>query len=609
MDVIPHMKTFAELPDWVLAKSPEDKTPLRELYQGVSEGRRNDSLTRLVGSWVNDGLSFDECLEFAYQWNDRNNPPETDNKKIENTLRSIYNKHHRERVTEVKVVKVEPLITDQELFPIYPFPFDIFPKELLNVINRLSESLHVEPELIASTMLTIISGAIGNTLKISPKSGYEVALFLWLIIIADSGYGKSPIIQTLLKHVKQLQAKAYQDFQSELKTYEKQLRNANQDKSIDMPEKPKLKHRFVSDCTVEALAIVFENDGRGVNISLDEIEGLISGFNQYKGKGNDGQHYKELFNCQSWKIDRKSGVKFIHNKGASITGGIQPKVMPKVFNTAFFDDGFIQRFLLLIAENRPLKFSRQAITEKTISYWIDLLNYCYAIPLILDEAGFVKPKVLILSNKALDIYEKFYNDYGSKMPFLSDRAREFIPKLRAYYSLKFAGVLHVIEAFDKGTSINGLIDAEIIHHAIELTHYFAGQAIKALKLYEQPEDTLNEFQKRLIETLYNLQSEVKGGKLVLSRITEAFNSVLPQPLTPEKISSMLRDLGLTTERSTGNYSYLLWESEKIQILFSKTTLTTLTTLTKKRANKELRVKEVEEVKIDTENLVEVEGEL
>jgi archaellum biogenesis ATPase FlaH len=88
---------LADLPEIVLVRSPEDKTLLKELYKGVPEGSRNDSLTRLIGSLVNDGLGFDECLNFAYQWNERNNPPETDLKKIERTVRSIYEKHHREK--------------------------------------------------------------------------------------------------------------------------------------------------------------------------------------------------------------------------------------------------------------------------------------------------------------------------------------------------------------------------------------------------------------------------------------------------------------------------------------------------------------------------------
>ena len=65
---------LAEFPEIILAKTSNDKTPLKELYKGTTEGNRNDTLTRLTGSWVNDGLSFEECLENARIWNSKNNP-------------------------------------------------------------------------------------------------------------------------------------------------------------------------------------------------------------------------------------------------------------------------------------------------------------------------------------------------------------------------------------------------------------------------------------------------------------------------------------------------------------------------------------------------------
>jgi len=42
--------------------------------------------------------------------------------------------------------------------------------------------------------------------------------------------------------------------------------------------------------------------------------------------------------------------------------------------------------------------------------------------------------------------------------------------------------------------------------------------IKALRLYEPEESRLNEFQKRAIETLYQLRDQVKNGRLPISTI-------------------------------------------------------------------------------------------
>lgn len=85
---------LADLPEIILVRSPEDKTPLKELYKGVPEGSRNDSLARLVGSWVNDKLTFEECLENAFIWNSKNASPLPE-KEVEATVQSIFEKHHR----------------------------------------------------------------------------------------------------------------------------------------------------------------------------------------------------------------------------------------------------------------------------------------------------------------------------------------------------------------------------------------------------------------------------------------------------------------------------------------------------------------------------------
>jgi hypothetical protein len=84
------------------------------------------------------------------------------------------------------------------------------------------------------------------------------------------------------------------------------------------------------------------------------------------------------------------------------------------------------------------------------------------------------------------------------------------------------------------------------------------------------EETLNEYQRKLIYVLYRLESEVKNGKLLLSRIVEIFNKGLPKKskLTSVAITKMLKGLGLKTKKSTDNLSVLLWDEIQIKKLFS-----------------------------------------
>jgi hypothetical protein len=91
--VVPLTKPLAELPEIIL-KPPKANGKLAELYKGVKQGERNVSLTRLVGSWVSDGLSYEECLQNALLWNEKNDPPLAQ-KEVETVVKSIFEKHRR----------------------------------------------------------------------------------------------------------------------------------------------------------------------------------------------------------------------------------------------------------------------------------------------------------------------------------------------------------------------------------------------------------------------------------------------------------------------------------------------------------------------------------
>ena len=80
---------LSPLPEWVIS-SRQQKTPIRELYKGVSSGSRNDTLTRLSGCWVKQ-LSYEDTIEMAISWNENNLPP-MDFKEVESVVKSIYQK-------------------------------------------------------------------------------------------------------------------------------------------------------------------------------------------------------------------------------------------------------------------------------------------------------------------------------------------------------------------------------------------------------------------------------------------------------------------------------------------------------------------------------------
>lgn len=81
-----------DMPEWIVklfrssVKRPHFDV---SILKGVNEGLRNETLTRLAGSWFKAGLSFQEALDVALLWNSHNVPP-LEESEVESTVKSIW---------------------------------------------------------------------------------------------------------------------------------------------------------------------------------------------------------------------------------------------------------------------------------------------------------------------------------------------------------------------------------------------------------------------------------------------------------------------------------------------------------------------------------------
>lgn len=455
-----------------------------------------------------------------------------------------------------------------------PFPFDALPVPLKDFIFRAAEAHNLGPEIPGAIILSLASGAIGNTLAISPRPGWVTPLPLWLMIIGISGGGKSPIINMARRPLDVMQSKAYRQFQADCREYDKALRAGEKP-----GERPVLSHITASDTTVEGLSTVFRHTPRGITLINDELAGLIEGMNQYKARGNDRQFYLSLFDGIPWKIDRKKAdPEFIPNPLAAILGGIQPRVLTRVFNDGAFDDGLLPRFLMVHCDDGPMKFSRKALSGEIIKPWEVMIERCFRVPLSFGEDGFIDRRILTFDDPALTLWANFHDDLGIIQPFLPEKARVFIPKFITY-SLKLTGLLHAIQELseDGGGHIRGTIREDTAAAGISLTRFFAGQAVKALSLYGKDHRETDGRLTRMIETLRKLESQVKGGHLPLNLIRDTYNEGLPGilTLTPDNrgLGAILRDMGLKTVRIHGGFYHLIWDQDRIGKIFHESAFT------------------------------------
>ncbi len=85
---------LANLSKIILAKPCLDKTPIKELLEGIPAGQRNDSLARITGAMFAKGLDYDETLNLCLAWNPRNSPPLPE-QEVKTTVESIFKKHRQ----------------------------------------------------------------------------------------------------------------------------------------------------------------------------------------------------------------------------------------------------------------------------------------------------------------------------------------------------------------------------------------------------------------------------------------------------------------------------------------------------------------------------------
>jgi len=106
---------ISTLPEIFVSQAQNKKViDLKPLYKGVNNGSRNNTLARLCGSWVNDRLDYEECMEMAEVWNQNNNPP-LPAKEVERTVKSILYRHSLNDVTVQRMYHEKNLLR----FPIF----------------------------------------------------------------------------------------------------------------------------------------------------------------------------------------------------------------------------------------------------------------------------------------------------------------------------------------------------------------------------------------------------------------------------------------------------------------------------------------------------------
>ena len=461
---------YGELPEIVLAWKPQDKKTLKELYKGAQEGSRNDTLARLVGSWVNGGLNFDECFENACIWNAKNKPPLPE-KEVEAVIRSIFKKHEQEN-TKVNNDEWQDPIPFDDYSKLPEFPTEILPeigKEMVVAVSKINQ---VDKGLPGSMYLSALSTCLSKKVQVDLGTHSE-PVNIYTCPILDPGERKTSTMRLMTFPIYEYQ---------EEKT-----------KGTIRDDNPPV--YIVDDITSEALfKLMSENNERMSVISAEGgVFGIMAGRYNSNGNGNIDVYLKGHAGdpCSNHRIGRKS--QSMDSPCLTISLAVQRDIIKEIGgNRQFRGRGLLGRFLYCNCIHKAgyRKRQKETMPEGIMREYRNRILELMNLPLTLH--------ILKLSPEAQATWDEFYNDIETDMQPGKQMAsmKDWGSKLPGAVA-RIAGLLHFAEhgqqAIDKPISVD-VVNASAAIGAYYREHAFATFGLMS----ENPEI---ESAKRILEYL------------------------------------------------------------------------------------------------------------
>lgn len=383
-----------------------------------------------------------------------------------------------------RIVRGSPGVSGQGLedLPAPVFPVDVLPPVVRTYVNAAGESLSVPPEMVAVPLLGLAGALIGNRLHVALKASWREYPSLYIAIVARPGAAKTPALNLAKWPLDAMQGEALDAYRLRLAAFDDEMdawKNEGQKRGEPKPEKPKLRHYFSTEPTIEALAAILE-PSPGVAVVRDEISGWVGSLDQYRGgKGSDRQQFLSLWSGGVIKADRKGGATiYVEHPVACVVGGIQPDLAGVLHDEAQRRDGFVERILPVVPEVGVARWTEAAPTTDQYRDVLDAFRTLDRLPYA-DRTGDGLPTGSVnLSAGAKTAFVQWFDENAALIANTDGLAAGFCSKLPAHVA-RLALILHALWHPDDPRV---MIEAARMADAIELGEFFRAHIGRFLAL-------------------------------------------------------------------------------------------------------------------------------
>jgi hypothetical protein len=409
-----------------------------------------------------------------------------------------------------------------------PFPLEALPEPARGYTDAASRAIGCDASYIAAPLLTGLAAAIGNSRTIRLKPGWIEPAVLWSVLVGESGTLKSPALHAALEPIRRRQEEALRRHEAAAEEYKrtKAVFDANMARwkrsgaggpAPEEPAPPVCERFWVSDTTVEALAVRLSNAPRGLLLCRDELSGWVGSFGQYKGgKGADSAHFLTMHGARPLLVDRKTGdFATIHVPRAAlcISGSIQPGIFRLALATEHFESGLVARLLPAMPPRTPKRWTEAVVDEGLQKQLADIFDRLYLLSMRADAAAEEPaPVALRLSAEAKRVWIAFYNAHAEEQLELTGDLAAAWSKLEGY-AARLALVVHLTRwAAALADEDSGEIDAESIRAGITLSRWFGHEATRVYATLSESDEERE--QRELVELIQRRDDSITPRELM-----------------------------------------------------------------------------------------------
>ena len=399
----PDIASLPETPAWVIAAAG-DRSPAKGAASpstgsdSIGEGSRNDTLYRLACTMQAKGFG-DEAIRAAIgATNDEQCVPPLPDDEVEQIVEQALKHAKGDKQTEIigtmagvfpKVEQQSPEWPDpkpivKSLLPVLPFDYQLLPEPFIAWVKDTAERKCWAPDFLAVALMAVAATLVGRKVALQPMDDdWRIVPNQWAGCVSPPGAAKSPAINLAVDFLQPFQAKAAEQFDTQMRWYEndrefheaqvkaleaKRLALLKGDRNTEPDEQaarvvhaeidklksdfkrktPVLKRYVTRNATAEGLFDVFDQNPQGVLWHSDELSRLLKqmltdNFSTLRGSmlsaanGNDED-----------TMDRRTNGRYgiTVRMCLSLVGSIQSDLLPMLLASG--DDGLAQRFGLFV---------------------------------------------------------------------------------------------------------------------------------------------------------------------------------------------------------------------------------------------------------------------